>query len=257
VGGLAEMTGEYERAAALHRDGLRWAEELALWPEVGSKLSWLAWLAVQTRDYPQARELAERAYRLAVEQDAPAAVVFAKLSLGIAARRDGKLDVAVQHLEHLRELAGRDGDAEHPALYLPMVLIELGYAAEQRGADGAGAALHLAAFDAAQAMASPRDTAGALDGLASAAAAAGHPAAAARLLGAAAAARSAAGVPASSGEQDEIDRVSAVVQAALGRAAFEAGYAAGRELGPAQARAVAEVCREPAGAGNAAAAGEV
>ena len=49
VGGLAEMRGEHERAAALHREGLRWAEELSLWPEVGGKLSWLAWLAVQTR----------------------------------------------------------------------------------------------------------------------------------------------------------------------------------------------------------------
>ncbi len=247
VGGLAEMTGEYERAAALHRDGLRWAEELALWPEVGSKLSWLAWLAVQTRDYPQARELAERAYRLAVEQDSSTAVVFAELCLGIAARRDGKLDVAVPHLEHLRELAARDGDAEHPALYLPMVLIELGYAAEQRGEPDAGAALHLSAFDAAQAMRSPRDTAGALDGLASAAAAAGHLAAAARLLGAAATARSAAGTPASPGEQDEIDRVTAAVGGALGRAAFDAGYAAGQELAAGGARAVAEGCRRPAG----------
>ena len=92
VGGLAEINGEHDRAAALYREGLGWAEELALWPEVGGKLSWLAWIAVQTRDYTQARELAERAYRLAVEQDSPPAVAFAELSLAFAARRDGKLD---------------------------------------------------------------------------------------------------------------------------------------------------------------------
>ena len=90
------------------------------------ELSWLAWLAVQTRDYAQGRELAERAYALAVEQGSPGALVFAEMSLGLAARRDGKLDLAVTHLSHLADL-GR-GESQ-PALYLPMVLVELGYAA--------------------------------------------------------------------------------------------------------------------------------
>lgn len=160
VGGLAELIGDYDRAAALHEEGLRWAEELELWPEVGSKLSWLAWIAVQTRDYPRARELADRAYRLAVEQGAPAAIVFAELSLGFAARRDRKLDVAVTHLQHLAELGRQENQ---PALYLPMVLVELGYAAEQGGDPAAGLALHLEAFQAAQAMGAPRDTITALE----------------------------------------------------------------------------------------------
>src|SRR6185312_9348846 len=130
VGGLAEIRGEYERAAALHREGLRWAEELGLWPHVGGKLSWLAWLAVQTRDYAQARELAERAYQLAVEQGSPSAIVFAELGLGFAARRDGKLDLATTHLTRLAEKGRSEAQ---PALYLPMVLVELGYALEQSG----------------------------------------------------------------------------------------------------------------------------
>jgi predicted ATPase/DNA-binding SARP family transcriptional activator len=168
VGGLAEMTGEYDRAAALYREGLGWAEELELWPEVSSKLSWLAWIAVQTGDYARARELGERAYRLAIEQDSPARVVSAELSLGFATRRDGKLDVATTHLEHLAELGRRDA---RPALYLPMVLIELGYAAEQGGDPATALARHVEAFDAAQAMGAPRDAVGALEGLASATAA--------------------------------------------------------------------------------------
>jgi predicted ATPase/DNA-binding SARP family transcriptional activator len=231
VGGLAEMTGDYDRAAALYREGLRWAEDLALWPEVASKLSWLAWIAVQTRDYAQARELADRAYRLAVEQDTPAGTVFAELNLGIAARRDGKLDVATTHLEHLADL-GR-GESQ-PALYLPMVLVELGYAAEQNGDPAAGLALHIEAFDAAQEMGAPRDAIAALEGMASAAS---EPAVAARLLGAASAARAAADFAAAPAERDELDRVTARLVADLGRDAFDALVAEGHDLGPGEARA--------------------
>ncbi|PZG02487.1 BTAD domain-containing putative transcriptional regulator [Micromonospora deserti] len=227
VGGLAELTGDYERAAALHRAGLRWAEELALWPEVGNKLSWLAWLAVQTRDYQQAWELAERAYRLAVEQDAPAAQVFAELSLGIAARRDGKLDVATAHLERLAEQGGEDG------LFLPMVLTDLGYAAAAGGERARALALHARAFDVAVAIGARRDVVGALDGLASAAPA---PEVGARILGAAHAARVAARVPAAPAEQDEIDRTTERVIAALGADRFAAAYRAGHDLSPGEAR---------------------
>ncbi|HEV8560434.1 MAG TPA: hypothetical protein VGR06_29225 [Actinophytocola sp.] len=232
VGGLAELIGDYDRAAALHEEGLRWAEELELWPEVGSKLSWLAWIAVQTRDYPRARELADRAYRLAVEQGAPAAIVFAELSLGFAARRDRKLDVAVTHLQHLAELGRQENQ---PALYLPMVLVELGYAAEQGGDPAAGLALHLEAFQAAQAMGAPRDTITALEGLASAA---GDPEVAARLLGAAAAARSAADFTTAPAERDDLDRITSRLVAALGRERFDALVAEGHDLGPGEARAL-------------------
>ncbi|MEV0723732.1 BTAD domain-containing putative transcriptional regulator [Micromonospora purpureochromogenes] len=231
VGGLAEMRGEHERAAALHREGLRWAEELSLWPEVGSKLSWLAWLAVQTRDYAQGRELAERAYQLAVEQDAPNAIIFAELGLGLAARRDGKLDVAVTHLTRIAEQGRRE---TQPALYLPMVLVELGYAAGQNGDPAAGLALHVEAFDAAQAMESPRDAVNALEGMASAVP---SPEVAARLLGAAAAAREAAGAPAAPAERDETDRVTVRLVAALGRERVDALVAEGGKLGPSEARA--------------------
>ena len=232
VGGLAEMQGEHERAAALHREGLRWAEELSLWPEVCSKLSWLAWLAVQTRDYVPGRELAERAYQLAVEQDSPGAMVFAEISLGLAARREGKLDLATAHLTHLADQGRRE---TQPALYLPMVLVELGYAvAAQTGDPTAGLALHLEAFRAAEAMESPRDAINALEGMA---AAVGSPDVAARLLGAAAAARVVAQAPAAPAERDEAGRVTARLVAALGRARFDALVAEGMDLGPGEARA--------------------
>ncbi|MFG2049216.1 BTAD domain-containing putative transcriptional regulator [Micromonospora sp. NPDC048935] len=231
VGGLADMRGEQERAAALHREGLRWAEELALWPQVCAQLSWLAWLAVQTRDYAQGRELAERAYGLAVEQGAPGALVFAQLSLGLAARRDGKLDLAVAHLTNLAE----QGRCEsQPALYLPMVLVELGYAVEQGGDPDAALALHVEAFEAAEAMGTPRDAINPLEGMA---AAVRSPEVAARLLGAAAAARLATRSPAAPSERDDTDRVAERLRAELGPERFEELVAEGTRLSPGEARA--------------------
>ncbi|QGN45664.1 BTAD domain-containing putative transcriptional regulator [Micromonospora sp. WMMD558] len=228
VGGRAELLGEYERAAALHREGLRWAEELALWPEVGSKLSWLAWIATQTRDHQQARELAERAHRLAVEQGSPAARVFAELCLGIAARRDGKLDLAVTHLERLVEDGGDD------AVFLPMVLTELGRAVADDEPERA-LTLHARAYDLAVTIAAPLDVVGALDGLASAVP---EPTVAARILGAAAAARAASGVPVAPAERDDTDRLTARLVAVLGAAGFAAAYRAGHDLSPGEARAL-------------------
>ncbi|WP_249037656.1 BTAD domain-containing putative transcriptional regulator [Micromonospora noduli] len=231
VGGLADMRGEHERAAALHREGLRWAEELALWPQVCAELSWLAWLAVQTRDYAQGRELAERAYDLAVEQGSPGALIFAEMSLGLAARRDGKLDLAVTHLSHLVDLGRGENQ---PALYLPMVLVELGYAVEQGGDPDAALALHVEAFEVAEAMATMRDAINPLEGMA---AAVRSPEVAARLLGAAAAARLATQSPAAPAERDDTDRTTARLRAELGPERFEALLAEGAKLSPGEARA--------------------
>ncbi len=231
IAALAELRGEHDRAAVLHQEGLRWAEDLALWPEVGSKLSWLAWTAVQIRDYTHARELGERAYRLAVEQDQPAAIVFAQLSLGFAARRDGKLDVAAGHLRTLVETGRRD---PHPPLFLPMVLVELGHVARLDGDPAAALDLHAEAFDVARAIRSPRDEIGALEGLASVAADA---ATGARLLGAAAAVRTALAAPAAPSESDDLDRITDRLAAALGADRLAALLAEGAALSPEQARA--------------------
>ena len=221
LGGLAEFRGQAERAAAVHREGLRWATELQLWPQVGAKLSWLAWLAVQGRDHEAARELAERAYRLATEQGAPTAVVFAELSLGFAARRSGRLDEAVTHLTRIAD----HGRVEpQPPPFLPMVLVELGYARELQGDPAAARALHLEAWAAA--IGSTRDGIGAAEGLAALA----PPEAAARLLGATATARAQNEAPAAPAEQDELDRAARRAVAALGRDRFDELVAEGAKL---------------------------
>ncbi|MET0418313.1 MAG: transcriptional regulator, partial [Actinoplanes sp.] len=210
LGGLADIRGEYDRAAAMHREGLRWAEELSLWTEVGGKLGWLAWLAIRIGDYVQARELGERSLRLAEEQDNATAAIFARLCIGFAARRDGKLDLAVSVLRGLA-----DSDDPSP-LWLPMVLTELGYATGSR-------ADHLRAFDIAWDGTFTRDASAALVGIASLA----PPEVAAKLLGAA-------------GEvegDDDLRRVTAQVRSALGDR-FDDLYAEGRALPLPEARAL-------------------
>ncbi|GLZ77798.1 SARP family transcriptional regulator [Actinorhabdospora filicis] len=229
---LADLGGDYPRAIAVHEEGLRLAEELSLWPDVGGKLSWLAWLATQSGDQDRARELGGRALAMAREHGSPAAAVFAELSLGFAERRGGDLDAAEARLGRLAEGGRVDGV---PSLYLPMVLVELGYAAGERG-DRAGAlALHRDAFDAALEIGAGQDTMGALEGLASLV---DSPELAARLLGAAAAGRAASGVVASPAERPGIELATARVTGALGAERVGELLAEGATMGPERVRAL-------------------
>jgi predicted ATPase/DNA-binding SARP family transcriptional activator len=221
-----DLTGDYERAFRLHREGLRHAEELELWPEVANRLCWLGWIAIQLGDYPQARELCEQAMRLAIEQNSQPGKEFAELCIGVAARREGKLEVAETHLRNLREAARRSAGDGH-ALYLNLVLMELGFAAEQHGDAEAALALHREALDIALDFNESRAIAAALVGIAGAISLAGEQQRAARVLGAAAATLRAAEVPLPRDDRAELDRITATVQEALGTD----GFAAELELG--------------------------
>lgn len=227
---LAEMTGDYERAGRLQRDGLRDAEALGLWPEVSAGLCWLSWIALQTSDYEQARELSTRARSMAVDQGAATTLVLADIVLAFTARKEGRFDTAEQHLHDLRENVPKDGTGAGRALYLPMVLIELGFLAEQRGNPVAAAQLHLEARTVGRGLTSSGDVAGAVAGLAGACALAGYSEDAAVLLGAAAAARDEAGRPISPTERVDMHRIDTAAREAMGEAAFTAGYMRGRAL---------------------------
>ncbi len=238
LGALAELTADHERAAALHREGLRWCEELGLWAEVSSRLAWLGWIAMQAGDHAQARTYGERALGLATEKGFRDGQVFARIVLANAARKEGRLDTAQRQLDTVLADTPRCGD-DIP-VHLPMVLNELGYVAELRGDPHTAARLHGEAYDLAQKIAAPRDSAGALEGLACALAAAGSCRAAATLLGAADAARRAAGLPPAPVERDDVDRAATTARAALGEPAFAAAHADGEHLSPDEARARAE-----------------
>jgi predicted ATPase/DNA-binding SARP family transcriptional activator len=234
LGALAELGADHERAAALHHEGLRWCEELGLWPEVSSRLAWLGWIATQAGDHEQAKAHGERALRLATEQGFHDGQTFARIVLGYASRRQGKFDAAQHHLDTVLDHTPRCDDI---AVHLPMVLTELGYLAELRGDPHSAAGLHSDAYHLAQKIKAPRDTAQALEGLASALAAAGSAAAAAAALGAASAVRAAAELPLAPAERADVDRATVAARALLGQPAFNEQFEAGSRLTPDEAHA--------------------
>ncbi|MER5626174.1 BTAD domain-containing putative transcriptional regulator [Streptosporangium sp. NPDC002544] len=229
LGALAEMTGDLQRADRLHRDGLRMAEELGLWPEVAGRLAWLGWTALQRGDYAQARETCERALRLAAEQGHRTAQIFATMGLAFAARREDLLDLAETHLRDLLNGAPEQSAEETPPPYLPMIMSELGFVAEQRGDAAAALASHLKSIDLAARFESSREMPGTLEGLAGALTLAGDHDGAALLLGAGSAAR-ASNSPPPPTERGDIDRITTRVREALGADRFTAGFERGGTL---------------------------
>ncbi|MFE0375628.1 BTAD domain-containing putative transcriptional regulator [Streptomyces inhibens] len=228
LGTIAEITGDYARAARLHQDGLGIAEELGLWIQASYKLSGLGRIALLTGDLTGARDLHERGLRLAGEQSHRRGEMFAETGLALGARREGRLDDAEAHLlPWLEWCRGRDGDPG-----TAFVLAELGFVAEQRGDAATARRRHLEGFAAARATADPRAVALALEGLAGAQALAGRFASAARLLGGAAASRVAAGAPQPTAERGDVARSTAAARRGLGDAAFETAYASGAGVAP-------------------------
>jgi predicted ATPase/DNA-binding SARP family transcriptional activator len=238
--GLADLTGDHPEAARLSRDGLRMAEELGLWPDVAGRLAWLAWISVQAGDYPAAQEHAERARRLSAEQGQRSGEVFAAISLAFAARRGGKADLAEEHLRWLLASARKQQSDGGLPPYLPMVLVELGLLVGHRGDLGTALAWHREGFDASRELGSAPGMAWALVGMADALARDGRPDPAARLLGAADSARRAAGQSMSASDRDELARVTAAVEAAVGASGYAELFAQGGGLTPEQARSLVD-----------------
>ncbi|MDL4777566.1 BTAD domain-containing putative transcriptional regulator [Actinomadura xylanilytica] len=223
LGGLAETRGDAGAAVRLFTEGLRLAEEMGLWPDAVRHRSWLGWMAMSTADYEGAMEHCGEALRLANEQGYQEGRVFAAMGYGFSARRAGLLEIAEEHLKRLLDGVARDGD---PPLFLPTTLVELGYVRELRGDAASAHVLFLEALAAARKIGDPRTTAFTVEALA----ATSPPGDGARLLGLAAAARDAHRTPSSRSEADEVRRITAGIVAALGRDAFDAAYARGREL---------------------------
>ncbi|WP_182875990.1 BTAD domain-containing putative transcriptional regulator [Microbispora sp. H10670] len=236
---LAEATGDHAHATRLHREALGMAEELGLWPEVATRLCWLGWIHTQQGDHAAALDDGARALRLAGEQGYRPGEVFAGTVLAYASRRGGDLDTAETHLRRLLEAAPYPPAHEDdpPSVHVPMLLVELGFAAELRGDARAALRLHLEAFDLAARLDAPRDQVGALEGLAGALALTGDHAGAAEVLGAAEAARDANRLPPAPAERADLDRVTAACRDALGEESFTAARARGSLLGPEAARA--------------------
>ncbi|MGH3836310.1 MAG: AfsR/SARP family transcriptional regulator, partial [Pseudonocardiaceae bacterium] len=117
----------------------------------------------------------------------------------------------------------------HPGM--AFVLAELGFVAELRGDPEAARARHLDGLRSARVSGDPRAIALALEGLAGADALAGHHDRAGCLLGAADSARRSVDRPLPPAERTDVDRIRAVVQAALGEAGFDKAWHSGASAG--------------------------
>ncbi|MFB9908810.1 BTAD domain-containing putative transcriptional regulator [Allokutzneria oryzae] len=202
---LAEVAGDYARAERLLAEALALAEDLQLWTEVSYLLSRRGRIALLSGDHATAAELHERARRIAVDQSHQRNEQFAEIGLGLGARRQGRLDDAERHLRAWLDWCRRiDGEAG-----AALILAELGFAAEQRGAAETALELHEQGLSAATAAGDPRAVALALEGLAGAHALAGRTERAARLLQEAERKRESVGAPLPPAERGDVDRVRA------------------------------------------------
>ncbi|MFI8895068.1 BTAD domain-containing putative transcriptional regulator [Streptomyces paradoxus] len=235
LGRLAEINGDYDLAAQLHRESLRIAQALETWPEMSTKLSGLGRIALLTQRYDEADDLHTRALRIAVGQGNQPAEQFAALGLALSARRQGRLDAAEEWLRPWLAWNRRRGDG--PGLAL--VLAELGFIAEQRGDAARALEYHRDGLAAAATTKDPRSVALALEGLAGAYSLADAPHRATRLLGTAAATRERAGAPHPPAERGDVERIAARLRAALDEATYAREFTTGTERHH-EAEAVAE-----------------
>ncbi|MFC9466719.1 BTAD domain-containing putative transcriptional regulator [Streptomyces coelicoflavus] len=236
---VAEIHGDYARAARLRRAGLDSAETFGLSTQAADLLSGLGRTALLTGDLGRAREFHERSRRLAAELGFRAGEINAELGLGLGARREGLLDEAEARMRTVLEWHRQVGLDGANAL----ILAELGFIAELRGDARGALAHHEEGYETALATDDPRAVALALEGLAAAHALADDPGTAALLLGAASAARAATGAPLPPAERLDVGRTTAAATAALGAAVFRDAFTQGEALSPEAAHARARASR--------------
>ncbi|TYB52730.1 tetratricopeptide repeat protein [Nonomuraea sp. PA05] len=208
LGVLAEVGGAYAEAARHFTTGLRVAERLGLWSQVSLLASRLGRIALLTGDLVRADELHERARGLATERSDKSMEEFARIGLGLAARRRGDLDAAEGYFRTGLEWLRRIGGGGAP---MALLLAELGFVAELRGDAPTAAGLHARSLEVARADGDDRAEALALEGLAGVRVLEGDPDEAARLLRTARELRERAGAPLPAAERSDVDRIGAVI----------------------------------------------
>jgi predicted ATPase len=228
---LAEIHGDYDRAARLRTEGLHTARRLGLATLAADLLAGLGRGALLTGDPAAARAHHEDARRTALEHGFRAGAVNAELGLGLGARREGALDEAERWLRGVLDWHRHVGLHGANAL----VLAELGFVAELRGDAATALSLQEEGYAMAATTRDPRALALALEGLAGAHTLAGRPAHGALLLGAAATARASTGAPLPPAERADVDRITRAARGALGEPEFAAAYERGRALSPQEA----------------------
>lgn len=223
---VAEMRGDYDRAAALLRHGLAIADEIGFSGHPLGMRARLGNIEILRGDL----DLAESIHQgLLVDPGARAAQWIqgmAQIGLASVARRRDELDVAEEWLRGVWAL-GRTHTVPHMRL---IAAVARGYLADQRGDAVAALEHQRVGLQTAERLRTPRGLAYSLEGVAGALAISGCPCRhdlGARLLGAADRLRRESGGPMPEAERFDVDRAERRLRAELGDARFAAGFAAG------------------------------
>lgn len=127
---LAVFTGGWTaEATRLRESALTAAERLELWVEASGAVAGLGRIAPLEGDFERADALHGRALALVRGQGDIANTQYARMGLGLSARRQGRLDEAEAHIREMADRAVRVDWLPGAAL----ALAELGFVAELRG----------------------------------------------------------------------------------------------------------------------------
>lgn len=223
---IAEMVGDYDRAAEMLRHGLAIADEVGFSGHPLAMRARLANLEILRGDL----DTAESIHRELLDDPRATGMhwIQAMALIGLAAveRRRGELDAASVHLERAWALS-----RTQTVPYMRAIAsVARGYLADQRGDATRALEIQREGLRTAVLLRHPRGVAYSIEGVAGALALAGDLARAglgARLLGAADRLRAASGGPMPAGERFDVDRAEARLRAVLGDGGFEACFAAG------------------------------
>jgi predicted ATPase len=222
---VALSQGDYDAMARFAHDGLAVFEQLGDTRGMAEMLDRLATAAANQGDLDGSLELYERSLALWRELGDERGLGISTTNVGCLALMQGDLERAVVFSREglaLYERAGQRDLMLHPMFNLALAELLAGHHAEARAGFGEGLALGLE-MDYRESIALN------LEGLAATA----EPEQGARLLGAAEQVAEDAGFKREPLEQDLHDRTVAALRAALGDSAYEAAFAAGRRLAPA------------------------
>ncbi len=226
AGILTEMQNDFDRALALHEEGLAVARASGSKRDVANALNSLGNVASSQGDYARARTLHEEALALRRAVGDRRGVSVSLNNLGEAAERGGDLDRAAALYAESMALDQELGDR----LSLAISLNNQGNVARRRGEAERSWALQLQSLTLCRELGDRRGIGHALEGLGQVAVVRQEWDVAARLLGAAAAVWDATGHAPDPYEQAMHAGAADAARAALGAEAYDAAWAEGRAL---------------------------
>lgn len=226
AGCLAQVLGEYPRATSLLEQSLRLRQELGDSSGAATVLNNLALVAVAESDRPRGRALHEESLAILRSLGDKRRIGQSLNNLALVLHQQGDDSQAAALLEESLALARELDDTWEIAARLG----NLGEIVRRQGDLPRAAHLLAESTSLFHSLGEKRRVAECLEEFAALAAELGRPHDAATLGGAAAVLREVTGSPAEPMEQASIESTSAAARAALGDAAFEAAWTAGRVL---------------------------